>query len=246
MARTTHILLVFSLLLFYSIARTQSARSLVRDGNRAYEANKFADAEIDYRKALEANKTMEEGAFNLGDALYKQDRHDEAADFYRNSVTSSKGPVIRAHAYHNLGNALLKGGKLPESIEAYKNALKLNPADVDTKYNLEYAKAMLKQQQQNQQQNKDKKENDKQEKDKQKQNQQKGDQEKKEKQDKQEQQKQNEARNEKGQQQGKEKKQQISKETAERILEALKNEERDVQKRLQKKVPARIKIEKDW
>ena len=239
------LLLIVVFVLTVTVVYAQSERSLIREGNRAYKDNKYADAEVSYRKALEKNKEFLEGPFNLGDALYKQGRFGEAAEQYQIAATRTKDADEKAQALHNLGNSLLKSQKYPESIAAYKEALKLNPRDVDTKYNLEYAKQMLKQQQQ-QQQNKDQKKNEKQDKNKKdqnKQDQQKQDQEKK---DQQQQQNQEQQKADQQKQQAQQKKQQISKQDAERILEALKNEEKDVQKKLHKKVPARVRVEKDW
>jgi len=218
------------LLLAYGATVAQSDRSLVREGNSLYKKEKFADAEINYRKALEKNKELRQGPFNLGDALYKQGRFDEAAEQYRIAATQHEDAPGKAQSLHNLGNTLLKGKKLPESIAAYKEALKLQPNDADTKYNLEYAKALLQQQQQQQQQKKEDKK----------------DQKKEEKQDQQKQDQQKQDQQKQDQQKQAQKKQQISKADAERILEALKNEEKDVQKKLKKKVPARIRVEKDW
>lgn len=238
--------LIIYILLFYSVGLAQSERSLIREGNIFYKDGKYTDSEVNYRKSLEQNKDSHIGIFNLGDALYKQEKFEEAAEQFRIATTKETNNQTKAQAYHNLGNSLLKVQKLPESIEAYKNSLKINPKDFDTKYNLEYAKALLKQQQQQQQkqdknqQKQDKKDQkqDQQQQDQQNQDKQKRDQQKEEQQ-KQEQQKQD---LQKAQQQ----KQQISKEDAERMLEALKNEEKDVQKKLKKKAPARISIEKDW
>ncbi|MDI6780192.1 MAG: tetratricopeptide repeat protein [Bacteroidota bacterium] len=221
--------LIIYILLFCSVGLAQSERSLIREGNIFYKDGKYTDSEVNYRKSLEQNKDSHIGIFNLGDALYKQEKFEEAAEQFRIATTKETNNQTKAQAYHNLGNSLLKVQKLPESIEAYKNSLKINPKDFDTKYNLEYAKALLKQQQQQQQ---------KQDKNQQKQDKQKRDQQKEEQQ-KQEQQKQD-------QQKAQQQKQQISKEDAERMLEALKNEEKDVQKKLKKKAPARISIEKDW
>ena len=244
---------LMSILTFMMIglAQGQSERSLIREGNRLYKDNKFADAEVNYRKAVEKNKEFREGPFNLGDALYKQGRFGEAAEQYQLAVTRTKDVAEKAQSYHNLGNALLKSQKIPESIAAYKEALKLHPNDLDTKYNLEYAKQLLKQQQQ--QQNKNQKNDDKQKKeqnkqDQQKQDQQKQDQQKQDQQKSDQQQREQQQAEQKDQQQKQvqQKKQQISKQDAERILEALKNEEKDVQKKLHKKVPARVRVEKDW
>src|SRR5258706_12123314 len=96
-----------------SIARTQSVRSLIRDGNRQYKDTKYADAEVNYRKALEQNKNLQQGSFNLGDALYKQGRFGEAAEQYNAAISGASDPALKAQAYHKLGNSLLKAQKLP-------------------------------------------------------------------------------------------------------------------------------------
>jgi Mg-chelatase subunit ChlI len=159
----------------------------------------------------------------------------------------------RSGTYYNLGNSLLKvaidsahlaGQLLPQSIEAYKNSLRINPEDADAKYNLAFAQRLLKktqqqQQQQQQQQNQDKNEDQKQ------------DQNEDQKQD-QQQQEQDRRQNEEmadqsSQQQGQP--QQISKEDAERILEALKNDEKETLENLmqaQIKSTRVVKSEKDW
>ncbi len=227
-------------------ARSQSERPLIRDGNRSYKDSKFPGAEVNYRKALEKNNDLVPGTFDLGDALYKQGRYGEAAGQYGASAQKLKDPSLKAQALHNLGNALLKEQKLPESIGAYKAALKVNPNDADTKYNLEYAKALLQRQQQQQQQNKDQKKDDKKKQDQQKQDQQKKDEQKQDQQKNDEQKEKDQKNDQQQKQQAQQKKQQISKEDAERILEALKNEEKNVQKKLHRKVPARVKVEKDW
>ena len=245
-------LFVISLIVLFKVGslQAQSERSLIRDGNNAYKENKFTDAEINYRKALEKNKELPQGVFNLGDALYKQERFKDAADQYRITTTKKTDATVKAQAYHNLGNTLLMEKNLQESIKAYKEALKLNPHDADTKYNLEYAKALLKKQEQQQQQKGDQKEDKKQKEDQQKNKQQEQNQEqqkqKEQQQSEQQKQQQQAQEKERQQRQAQQKKQQISKEDAERILQALKNEEQNVQKKIQKRVPARVHVEKDW
>lgn len=242
-------------------ASADSDRSLVRSGNRQYDAKQFSDAEVSYKKALEKNKDLSQGIFNLGDALYKQERYQEAANQFRAAAAHAPDAPSRAQAYHNLGNALLKDKKLEEAVEAYKNSLKVNPGDPDTKYNLEYARRMLEQQKQQQQQNQQNqdKQDKKQDKDKQNpQDQKKEDQKKEdqkqqqdqqgkgEDQKKKEQQDQQQKPQQDTQQQSEQQKQQISQKDAERILDALKNEEKNVQKKLLKKVPGKDQLEKDW
>ena len=186
------------------------------------------DAEVEYKKSLGKNQKSYEGNFNLGDAYYKQGKYDEAARQFELLKSQKKDKSIDAAALHNLGNTLLQGQKYPESIEAYKQALKMNPKDEDTRYNLAYAQAMLKQQQQQQQQqqnqdkNKDKKDQQKQQQEQQKQEQQ------------------------KQEQKPQEQKKEISKEDAERILQALNNDEKDKHKKKAKVAATRIRIDKDW
>ncbi|HLF13899.1 MAG TPA: tetratricopeptide repeat protein [Bacteroidota bacterium] len=230
-----------ALLLAAHAATAQSDRSLLREGNRFYDKERYPDAEVSYRKALESAKDPLTAKFNLGDALYKQGRYDEAAGHYESAAGTAAERDVRAQAYHNLGNARLKGKKLEESIEAYKEALKLNPKDEDTRYNLEYAKRLLQQQQQQHQQDK---KDDKEQKDKKDQQDQK-DQQQQDDQNKQDQSQKNEQQKD-GKEQPRQPKDQISKADAERILEALRQQEQDVKKKLQKKVPVRVKVEKDW
>jgi len=226
----------------------QSGRTLLREGNDQYSEEKYSDAEVSYRKALESVDDVDAGRFNLGDALYEQGRFDEAVGQYENVLASTREREIRAKAYHNIGNSNLKNKKLEESITAYKEALKLNPKDEDTRYNLEYAKRLLQQQQQQQQQdNKDQDEDDKKQ-EKEDNKEQKQDEEQKKDQQKKDQQKQDQQqqKNEKPENQPQKPKDRISKADAERILEALKKQEQDLKKKLQKKVPVRVKTDKDW
>ena len=83
------LLLIIISLVGSSIAWSQSERSLIREGNRQYKDNKYTDAEVNYRKALEKNKNLRQGTFNLGDALYKQGRFAEAVDQYSAAAASA-------------------------------------------------------------------------------------------------------------------------------------------------------------
>lgn len=117
-------------------------------------ASLYQKAETLYRKALSETPNYDKGNYNLGTALYRQEKYDEAAQtFEQVAKQESSDKSLRAKAFHNLGNALMKQEKFQESVDAYKNSLKLNPKDMDTKYNLEYAKKKLLRQQQQQQQN---------------------------------------------------------------------------------------------
>lgn len=225
------ILMVALVLLLPVISIAQNnERKLIRDGNKLYKAKKFSDAEVEYKKSLEKNQRSVPGNYNLGNAYYKQGKYEEASQQYQSAISNAEiGDAQKANAFHNTGNALLEAKKYPESIEAYKNALKINPKDNDTRYNLAYAKSMLQQQQQ--QQNKDGKDKNEQKKDQQKNQQQNKEQQKQDKDQ---------------QKQAQQEKRKISKEDAEKILQALNNDEKNAQKKLQKKEGTRIRVDKEW
>jgi len=218
------------LLIFLNVACfAQSERKLIRDGNKSYEKNNYKQAEINYRKALTKNKESFSGNYNLGNALYKQKNYEEATKLYQSLTSKKTNKDALARNYHNLGNSLLQDKKFEESINAYKNSLRLNPKDKETKYNLEYAKKMLINKQNPNNKNQNNKNNKQQNKD-QKQQQ------------KNDQQKQNQQKQQENPQK------QISKEDAERMLQALNNDEKNTLEKLKKQKGKRSKIavQKDW
>lgn len=247
------------LIVFQSISSfSQEERKFIREGNSNYKSSNYSESEISYRKALEKTPQSYKAGFNLGDALYKQKKYEEAANQFQSLTNLDISKEDKAKVYHNLGNSLLQSKdekgqpKIKESIEAYKQSLRNNPTDVDTKYNLAYATKMLQQQMQQQQNDKNDKDDknkdnkDQQNKDNQDQNKDK-DKENKDKQD--QQQNENQDKNqEKQQEQKAEKKDQISKEDAERLLKSIENDEKKLQEDLKKAAvkTQKVKIEKDW
>jgi len=257
----TKIKTLFFITLFSGITFSQSVRSLNNDGVELYENKKFPEAEVNFKKAIDKDLESFHSHFNLGGVFYKQNRFDEAIKSYQNALALAKQDMIKSGIYHNIGNSLLKGKKLKEAVEAYKNALKLNPDDFETKYNLSYALDMMKQQQkQKKQQNKSnknnknkKKKNDKNKNKNQNKNKdQKDNKNQKNKNDQNKDQKnnqnkkQNSKQNQQQQKQKKTRPDKISKAEAQRILNALKNNESDLQKKLRVKKGKVVKKEKDW
>ena len=213
---------ILFLVRFNVAAFGQSGKKYVREGNRNFEDKQFEESEVLYRKAINEEAGSFDANFNLGDALYKQEKFDDAAGEFNGLADRIESVNELAKTYHNLGNSLLKSEKYEQSIAAYKNSLRFNPDDLETKYNLAYAKDQLKQQQQqqeNQQKDKDQKQDKEQE---------------KKEQDKEEQQQ--------------PQPQKISKEDANRLLKALANDEKKIQEKV-KKAKAKmqkVKTEKDW
>ena len=226
--------------LFAGSVRAQSVRSLVNGGNSLYRSGKYDEAEVRYRKALEQEHALPAGSFNLGDALYKQGKLDESVREFENVAATRESPSVRANALFNRGNALMQGQKYQEAVGSYIEALKLKPDDADTKYNLSYALQKLKEQQQQRQQQQKQDKNNKNDKNQQQQQQQNKDDQQKQQQQQQQQQ------NQENQQQAARQEKRMSKEDAARILEVLKNSERDVQKKLRAHEQVRARTDKDW
>ena len=220
--------LIILLLILPSTSFSQKENKLLRKGNSEFEKGNYKEAEKDYRKALELNKGSVKGQFNLGTAVYKNNNFEESAKLYSSMVTGKHDKETQAKMFHNLGNSFLQSKEYEKSIAAFKNSLLNDPRNKDTKYNLEYAKMMLKKQQQQQQQNKDNKD--------------KQDEKKDQKQD------QNDKNDNKDQQKPPQDQKKISKEDADRMLEALKNDEKKTMQKVNKQ-KAKVQVtgvEKDW
>ena len=208
----------------------QSARTLIRKGNKLYEQKKFSEAEVQYRKAQAKNPKYKKSTFNLGDAVYQEKNYKGAENFFKNLVQQTKTHEYKAGAWYNLGNTLMQQKQYEKSISSYIQSLKQQPADMDAKYNLEYARKMLKKQKQQKKKQKQNKKN-KNKKNQNKKNQNKKNQNKKN-QNKNKQQPQNQKENQKKNSQKKQ--QQISPQEAQRILNALKNNEKNTLKKLER------------
>ncbi len=247
MKKSKQFFLTSLLLMVTMTAFAQKEKKEIRTGNDRYEKGNYSDAETEYRKALEKNQSSYPGTYNLGGALYRQKKFDEAVQQYQQSIERTTDPKEKASSYHNLGNSMVKAQKYAESIDAYKKALKLNPSDNDTRYNLAYAQAMLRKQQEQQQQDQQNQNQNQDQKNKDQKNQQNKDQQKKDQQN-QDQKSQDQKNKEQQKDQQKKEAQQpkISKEDAERLLKALKNDEQNLQQKLSRKEGEKIRIEKDW
>ena len=233
------------LVTLYAPAEAQNERRFVRQGNKYYlegvrdttrlDTVSFSKAETEYRRALEKRPDDPLWNFNLSNAQYKQMQFPEAIESYKRLAEQEADPLKKARALHNLGNSLLFSQKIDESIEAYKEALRNNPSDLDTKYNLAYAQN-LKKQQENQDQNQQNQDQQQNQQDQQQQQQQNQDQDQNKNQDQQNQQ----------QQQPQSK---ISRQNAEQLLQALQNAEKNIQDKVKKQQAQQaktVRTEKDW
>ncbi len=129
----------------------QAEKSLIREGNRLYHKDQFDESELSYRRALEKNEESLQARFNLGNSLYKQERFDEAVSYFGELAEEIDDPLNRSRVYHNLGNSMIMSQQIEQSIEAYKEALRNNPDDPETRYNLAFAQDLLDQMEDRQQ-----------------------------------------------------------------------------------------------
>ncbi len=129
--------------------------------NEEYVQSKFVDAEANYRISQSKFPKRTVAPYNLGNAIYKQNQVSEAKDAYVKAISNLKSRTQKHKAYHNLGNVFMKGKDYGQAVEAYKNALRNNPTDEETRYNFALAKKMLKENPPKDDKNKDKDKKDK-------------------------------------------------------------------------------------
>lgn len=125
-------------------AQDMPERSLVRKGNRQYNKGNYEQAIGRYEQALQAAAGQFEATYDLGNALYKAERFDRAEQTMQQAAADSlRADTERAEAFYNLGNAQFKQQKYQEALESYKQSLRLNPSDMEAKYNYAYTKRLL-------------------------------------------------------------------------------------------------------
>ena len=235
-------------------AQTMTESDHIRKGNVFYADSLFEKAEIEYRKALETNPKSTDAMYNLGNALFNQipqsqEKGKEALSQYVTAAKLETDKSKLAQINHNLGTLLYMAQQYAQSVDAYKEALRNNPSDHDTRYNLAKAMHMLKQQeqqQQNQQQQQEQKQEQQQEQQSQQQEQQEQQDQQQQQQDQQEQQQQQQQ--EAQQQQAQQSEEEISEENAEQMLNAVMQDEKDIQEKAKKMMQQQRgkTLDKDW
>ena len=217
----------------HGLAQDKTDRDYLRSGNKLYNDSLFIKAEVDYRKALELNPKSTDAMFNLANVLLMQQKAQEAMEQYESVSKIEKDKQKLAQIYHNMGVILQSSKQLPQCIEAYKESLRNNPKDDETRYNLALAQKLLKDQEQDQQNQDQQQQQQEQKEDKQDQNKDQQEQDQKDQQQNQQQQQQN--------------KNEMSKENAQQLLNAVMQDEKNVQDKVKKQLQIKgKKLEKDW
>lgn len=227
-------------------AIAQTDRNLIRQGNRAFKSQKWAAAETQYRKAISKNQKNPQAIYNLGCALLAQQKDSLAMVQFGNAAQLESNIFRRSKSYHNMGVVMQNHREYAQAIEYYKMALRCNPQDNETRYNLALCKKLLKNNQQNQnnKNNKGKNKNDKNkdkknDKNKNKDGQNKNDQNKD---------KQNKNQNKNNSDKNKQNQEKMSRDNAEQLLNAAIQQEKATKRKMQKAMsqPRRKVYDKNW
>ncbi|KJD34173.1 BatC [Tamlana nanhaiensis] len=133
----------------------KKANNFVYEGNTLLNEDNFVSAEMEYRKALSQQASTKAGAYNLGTSYITKGNFDEALYRLQQAANLSTSKEEKHSAFHNIGNILMQNKKCKEAVEAYKNALRNDPTDDETRYNLGLAKECAKQQQDQEDKNQD-------------------------------------------------------------------------------------------
>ncbi|RVU90693.1 tetratricopeptide repeat protein [Flavobacterium columnare] len=138
------IILHIVLLISVSIFAQQKKDFELPNGVSKFEKKQYIEAEANFRISKSNNPKKAVSAYNLGNAIYKQNQVSEAKTVYIKATEIAKTKNEKQYAYHNLGNTYMKEKTYDKAVEAYKNALRNNPADEESRYNYALAKKLLK------------------------------------------------------------------------------------------------------
>jgi len=244
------------------LSATKKSNDFVYEANQLMDTDDFISAEKKYRKAISKQPSSVAGTYNLGNSYYKKGNYEEALYRQQQAAKNATEKSEKHKAFHNIGNILMKNKQCKEAVEAYKSALRNDPTDDETRYNLGLAKECAEQQKDDQpdeNQDKDKEKNDE-NKDKDKDDKDQQDQDNKDNKDDQKDQDKKEGEDKKDEgkpkdEEGKDEQQQqkpqpgkLSPQQIKNLLEAMNNQEQKVQEKMNadKQKGVKVETEKDW
>ncbi|MDD7530127.1 MAG: tetratricopeptide repeat protein [Prevotellaceae bacterium] len=227
---------LFITLLLTVAAMAQTDRQHIRQGNKAFRSMKYDQAEVSYRKALAKKPSNSQALYNMGCVLMQKENtpgaDSLAVETFKKAAKAEVNKRRKAMSYHNMGVIFQQARDFQQAIEAYKEALRNNPKDNQTRYNLALCQRQLKKNggggSSSQQKKDDKKQSEQQKKDQNKQDQ----------------------NTDKKQEPSKPRPQQgkMSKDNAQQLLNAAIQEEKKTQQRMQKamRMPQTKSLKKNW
>ena len=246
----------------------KESQELLSEASFEMNNDNFPLAEADYRQAIALNPKDETGKYNLGTAYYNKEMNATAMHRFKQAAAIAVNKNEKHQAFHNLGNTFMNEKRYGEAVESFKNALRNNPKDDETRYNLALAKKLLEEQEKNgggddNKDDKDEKKEDEEKKENEDNNKKEGDdgdqKDENDEGDEEEDKKDGDEKEDKGKpdepKEEKENKQppppvpgKLSPQQVKNLLEAMNNEEKKVQEKInaKKQKGAKIKSEKDW
>lgn len=129
------------------LQKQNKAKIFVIEGNESLQNDNFVEAEMAYRKAMSQQSNSVAASYNLGNGYYKEGNFEEALYRHQQAANNATSKAEKHKAFHNIGNILIQNDKCKEAVEAFKNALRNNPSDDETRYNLALAKECAKNEQ---------------------------------------------------------------------------------------------------
>ncbi len=245
----------------------KESKEFLSKANYEMENDNFSLAEAAYREAIATNPEEDTGKYNLGVAYYDKEMNDVAMSRFKQAAAVADTKSDKHKVFHNLGNTFMNEKLYKEAVESYKNALRNNPKDEETRYNYALAKELLEEQEKNGGGD-DNKENQEDKQEEEKKENQDNENNKKDKEDGDQKNEQNKGEEEQDKKEGnenedkgkpeepKDKKQQqqptepgkLSPQQVKNLLEAMNNEEKKVQEKInaKKQKGTKVKPEKDW
>jgi Ca-activated chloride channel family protein len=248
----------------------KESKEFLSEASYEMENNNFSLAEAAYREAIATNPEEDTGKYNLGIAYYDKEMNDVAMSRFKQAAAVADTKSDKHKVFHNLGNTFMNEKLYKEAVESYKNALRNNPKDEETRYNYALAKELLEEQEKNGggDDNKENQENQEDKQEEEKKENQDNENNKKDKEDGDQKNEQNKGEEEQDKKEGnenedngkpeepKDKKQQqpptepgkLSPQQVKNLLEAMNNEEKKVQEKInaKKQKGTKVKPEKDW
>ena len=142
--------LIFILLINIFQAQTGAARKYLLEGDKAYTTESYQDAAANYLRSIQEGEGSFKSNFNLGNAMYKLKKYDDALLQYEKSLSFATDNTEKANAYFNMGDAYFQKRLYEKAAESFKSALKLNPNDENARYNYTLSKQKIEEKQQKQ------------------------------------------------------------------------------------------------
>ena len=253
MKNKSKIFIVIFFALMNSFSQSENYKKFFNIGNEYFESS-FEESEYNYRIAINDSSSDSKASFNLSNNYYKMGLYDEAIARQIEAIKLSKTSNEKHKSYYNLGNLYMKKDMCSEAVNAYKNALRNDPKDEQTRYNLSIAKLCEENQnneQANDEQQDEEQDNNDQQEQQDEQNSNRNEQQQDEQQSENEQQDKQDNKsnqNSESENQNKESDSKLSSQQIMNILKAMENAEKKVQAKInnQNKKGAKIVSEKDW